>query len=445
MSCKHPVTREGLPLRVCLIGYACHPESGSEPGLVWNWTTELGRIHQVWLVYSRGPCELIRGRLRDLGVNSVRLCHVPGPGWMQRVNCLHDPHYKIWQRSILEPLRQLHAAHRFDVIHHVSFGTISVPPLAWRMDAPFVWGPVGGAQRMPKTFVGHCGTSKREEWLREMRVRLALRSRLLKQAAQGSTAIVATNRETEQALRLAGANDVRLLVDSGVVRHDAPNVLRPIQPGFLRLLWAGGIIPQKALHLALMAILHVRWARVHLTIAGNGPMMEKAREFVTKRGLDGRVTFLGRVPWREMPGLFGRCDALLFTSLRDSFGSVVMEAMGHGLPVITLDHQGVGTFLPPDASVKVPVESADATSLALARAIDALAADSERLGSMSLAARRFADSNDWTNKAEQMTRIYESVCRFDGQANVVCAAKGPKQIVAGQPRSCSDIGSLETC
>ncbi len=404
-------------MRVCLIGYACNPDAGSESGFVWNWAVELGRIHQVWLVYSRGPGDLIRERLNKLGLHSVHLCHVPGVRWMQHVDRLHDPHYKIWQRSVLGPICQLHATHRFDVIHHVSFGTVSVPPLAWRVDVPFVWGPVGGAQLMPKMFVGRCGTSKLEERLRELRVRFALGGRPFVQAARGSTVALATNRETEQALRRAGARDVRLFVDSGVVRHDVPDVPRPVQPGFLRLLWAGGVIRRKSLHLALIAMHRVGAASVHLTVAGDGPMLGPAMEFAVEHGLNGRVTFRGRVPWREMPALFGRSDALLFTSLRDSFGSVVMEAMGYGLPVITLDHQGVGTFLPSDASVKIPVKNIDATSLALAQEIELLADDPARLAKMSLAARRFARSHDWTSKAREMTAVYKSVCRHGTQAN----------------------------
>ena len=76
-----------------------------------------------------------------------------------------------------------------------------------------------------------------------------------------------------------------------------------------------------------------------------------------------------------MNTLFNEADAFLFTSLRDSFGSVVLEAMGHGLLIVTLNHQGVRDFVPADGGVKVSVESPEQTTRELAQAIDALAQD----------------------------------------------------------------------
>ena len=69
-----------------------------------------------------------------------------------------------------------------------------------------------------------------------------------------------------------------------------------------------------------------------------------------------------------MAALFQRCDAFFFTGLRDTFGSVVLEALSNGLPVVTVNHQGVGAFVPEDASIKVPVSSLDDTVKDLALA-----------------------------------------------------------------------------
>src|SRR3546814_19393658 len=67
-----------------------------------------------------------------------------------------------------------------------------------------------------------------------------------------------------------------------------------------------------------------------------------------------RARFLGRLTRSEMLRLVASSDVLLSTSLQDSFGSVVLEAMAAGVPVLTIDHQGVGTRIPGNAAIKVP-------------------------------------------------------------------------------------------
>jgi glycosyltransferase involved in cell wall biosynthesis len=101
--------------------------------------------------------------------------------------------------------------------------------------------------------------------------------------------------------------------------------------------------------------------------------------------------------------------AFVFTSLRDSFGTVVLEAMAHGLPVVTLDHQGVGTFLPEAAAIKVPVTTPEDTVRLLAEAIDRLAADEALRLRMAQAAWRFAQAERWDRRAERMLALYEEV------------------------------------
>ena len=111
--------------------------------------------------------------------------------------------------------------------------------------------------------------------------------------------------------------------------------------------------------------------------------------------------------------MFERSDVFLFTSLRDSFGSVVLEAMAKGLPIVTLDHQGVGSFVPDAAAIKVPVTNPRETVESLAAAIEMLAKSPAVLFEMRVASWNFAKEQTWSRRAEQMTGMYQEVasCR----------------------------------
>jgi len=37
-------------MKVLLIGHACGPEMGSEPGFTWNWAQHLSRHNEVWVI-----------------------------------------------------------------------------------------------------------------------------------------------------------------------------------------------------------------------------------------------------------------------------------------------------------------------------------------------------------------------------------------------------------
>jgi glycosyltransferase involved in cell wall biosynthesis len=107
--------------------------------------------------------------------------------------------------------------------------------------------------------------------------------------------------------------------------------------------------------------------------------------------------------------IFRSAHAFLFTSLRDSAGSVVLEAMAHGLPIVTFNHQGVETFVPDEAGMKVPITTPHETIQSLARAIDELADSGPHIRRMQLAGWTFAKGQTWDRRAERMTQMYEQV------------------------------------
>jgi exopolysaccharide biosynthesis WecB/TagA/CpsF family protein len=400
-------------MKTLLIGYACSPRLGSEPGFTWNWALQLSKRHQVWVLAHPHDREGAEEFLAKYPNSNLKCCWVAAPNllnlWDDRSsNVGLAVRYFLWLKLAHREAIKLHAQIGFHVVHHVSFGTVSAPPPFWKLPIPFVWGPVGGAQRVPSSFHRYFGFLSGREMLRSIRLATLPLSFSLRKAARSSALILATNRETGRLLSKVGGRNVRLFLDSGIPSSfiSGPPVPTPADRPFT-LLWVGRMEPRTALPLGLEAFVQNQDLNAKLLIAGDGEMRMQWEQYAQRLQLSGKVEFLGQVPWNEMPSLYRRADAFLFPSLRDSFGAQVLEAMGHGLPILTLDHQGVGTFVPEEAGIKVPVTTPRETVAGLAEGIRRLALFPEERLKMGAAARAYAIMETWEKRAERMSNLYE--------------------------------------
>lgn len=418
-------------MRLLVIGHAVSPHLGSEPGLTWNWAWRMAEAgHAVWLIahpHFRGPVERALAERPEVPMR-VLWASLPrrlDPWDPERGERGLNLHYVLWLRAAHRIAARLVAEEGIELVHHVSLGTVGAPPPFWKLPVPFVWGPIGGAQTAPAAFRGLFGRGLfgggwRRERLRALRLAAVGRSPALRACARGSAVVFCTNGETADMVRRAGARDVRIAADNGIdPARLAPYAPRTRAQGPLRLLWAGRMEPRKGLPLLLRALAWLEDVAVEATIAGDGPEEEACRRLAADLGVAERVRFLGRVPAERMEALFGEADAFVFTSLRDSLGSVTLEALWRGTPLVTLDHQGQKAIIPDDAAVKVPVGDLPATVSALAAAIRRLAAEPAALDTLAARGHAFATTLLWERRAADMARVFAEVLEREGR---VCDA-----------------------
>jgi glycosyltransferase involved in cell wall biosynthesis len=87
---------------------------------------------------------------------------------------------------------------------------------------------------------------------------------------------------------------------------------------------------------------------LRLDYVGSGELMDEARAFVARQGLDGRVTLHGARPHDVVRRLLDDADIFLQHSIVDprtgdeeGMPVAILEAMGHGLPVVATRHAGI--------------------------------------------------------------------------------------------------------
>jgi glycosyltransferase involved in cell wall biosynthesis len=397
-------------LKILLVGHAFWPGEGSEPGVTWNWAWHLSECHDVWVIAHPLHRAAVEAVMAGHSGRAPRVVWVDLPRRPEQGERGIQLHYARWQRAALARARRLHAEQGLDIVHHVSWGTVNWPPKLWRLGPPFVWGPLGGGHVAPLRFaryLGWRGTLKAVG--RNARRRLLPFLPSLRRTAANSAVILAPNQETAEVLYKAGAPRVELFGDTGVPYEQLISRRKPRRAGErLELVWAGRLLGFKALPLALEAMARVPHLPVRLSIAGRGPLRAAWERRAAALGLGERVRFLGFVPReRLLSDVFATSDAFLFTSLQDSFGSVVIEAMAAGLPVLALNHQGVGSLVPEQAAIKVPVTSPAATVQALADGIRALAESPDLGQRLGEAARCHAATESWSRRVVRMNALYQ--------------------------------------
>jgi glycosyltransferase involved in cell wall biosynthesis len=418
-------------LNVLIVGHACLPGAGSELGVTWNWAWHLAARNRVWVITHGHFRQLIERFMHDNPCPNLRFVWVGPLGWWDPWNGVEPGgirlHYLMWRRAVVTAAKRLIAAEQIDLIHHVSWTTLSAPPLLWQIGKPFVWGPIGGGQTLPGRFLTSLGRDAASELLRTLRVSIMPWMPSLRRTVARTDLMLAANDETAAVLRRAGARQISLLPDVGVVPSllQLPTAERASGAGLI-ILWASRFENFKGLAICLDVAKTVRTLGVRFLIAGWGRQQGWAQRYARNFGLHDRVTFLGRLSWEDLQQRFTEADLFLFTSLRDTLGAVVFEAMAKGCPVMCLNHNGAATHLPADAAIKVPVTTPRRVVKELACQIEALASDRARLRLMSEAAYRFTTTQQWDRRATLMEKLYRQVLTRHAAHSVAAGIVGTR-------------------
>jgi glycosyltransferase involved in cell wall biosynthesis len=341
-------------LRVLLSAFECAPGSGSEPEVGWRWALEIARLgHEVVvLTWTRDRAILEEARAKGLVPPSVRFEFVM-PAWLEALRRRGLPLQLVhlsWQAAAYRHARRLIGRERFDLVHHITYCVIRQPSFMGRLPLPFVLGPVGGGETAPLALRRGMGM---RGWLLDLlRDGLNLIARvdpITRSALRAARLIYVSSRDTARLVPDRLRDKVRVRLQIGIEEREiiAAAAGDPHANGELRLLFVGRCLAWKGMHLGLeaLAAVRARGCPARLSIAGRGAAERSWRTAARRLGIEDVVEWLSWVPHERMPEVYRAHDVLLFPSLHDSGGHVVLEAMAHGLPVVCFDLGGPGTMV----------------------------------------------------------------------------------------------------
>jgi glycosyltransferase involved in cell wall biosynthesis len=179
-------------------------------------------------------------------------------------------------------------------------------------------------------------------------------------------------------------------------------------------LFVGRVIRTKGVIDGIRALAHASThCEATLDVIGVGDMLEQCKLEARRLGVEKLVTFHGRIDREEVFNWYKKSDVFLFPSFREPSGTVVFEAMGFGLPMITTTLGGPGYVITDECGVRITPDDPKQFAKGLAEAIVELSKDRNKLQGMSEAAiRRVDEVASWEERAEKLISIYEAVFRI---------------------------------
>lgn len=334
------------PLKILVSAYACRPHTGSEPGTGWNTIIELSRHHELWVIAAEEDRTDIENYLKETPISNVHwtFFDFTRAFWDKRHNeIIRRIHYYIWQQRGYEVAKKLHDEVNFDVTLHITLGSYWRPSFLARLDVPFVWGPVGGAENAPLRWYKHLDLKTIAWELPKVLMEwfgVTLDPAVRRTIKNATVALVPT-RTTYQRVQQFGAKNIKYVPQVRLPQHDIDTLkqLPSRQPSdTIRFFSSGRMIGWKGIQFAVRAFAKVakELPNVEYQHVGDGGLINEIRAIAEELGISDRFKIIEGKSRQENLEMMADADVFVFPGLHDEPGWVVLEAMTLGLPCIFL-------------------------------------------------------------------------------------------------------------
>ena len=405
-------------MKVLVNCYACSPYKGSEPGMGWNFVRCLAKLHELHIIteskfqpdlktyFSEHPEERKAYHfyfIRKERHKKLRKIWPPSYYWF----------YRKWQKDAFKLAQELENNEHFDLIHQLNMIGYREPGYLWKMNKPYVWGPIGGFNITPWRLLPSMGLYGSIFFFLRNLIniwQMHTNSRVNNAICRADAVISATQEDQEQIYKLWDVHSVLItevgLTDSIVCQN---MVMERMSSNPLRVCWSGLHIPRKSLNLLIESIaLCSNRDNIELHVLGSGACTNKWKRLSRKLGLS-NIRWYGNIDRNKAIEVMGNSHVFAQTSLSDATSTVLLEALSMGIPVIALNHLGFANVLTNECGIKISVSNKNKIVHDIAHALDWLYEHEDKRIEMSKGAFERAKEFSWDKKAEMINDIYKKL------------------------------------
>lgn len=246
----------------------------------------------------------------------------------------------LWQIGIFLNFRKLFKKKTFNIIHHVTLVSFRCPSFLFFYTKNFIFGPISGGERTPNNLIFNF-TFKGLiiEYLRVLSNYISKYSLMVNMCYFFSKKICVVSPYTKKNILSIFHHKIIILpaVFSEKIKFKInSNVKRK------KMCYAGRLNDWKGILLLLLAFkkLHLTDKKLYLEIYGDGPLRYQIKKFIIDNNLMKNISLKNHIKQNLLFKNLTENDLLIFPTLRDSGGYLIIEALNHNIPVLTTNAPG---------------------------------------------------------------------------------------------------------
>lgn len=408
-------------MKILINAYACSPGMGSEPGMAWNWVSNLAKFCELHIITEgefREKIETVVPTLEQGG--NMHFYYNPVSEEIRKM-CWNQgdwrfyKYYREWQWKTYLMAKDICSKEQIDILHQLNMIGFREPGYLWQLSrengVPFVWGPVDAKDKFPVAYLDGAGLKTKlfmrlKNFLTGIQLRYSKRVLL---AARQSSVIFSASSNSQRSFKKYMNIDSPLLNETGCYVQDHPIVDKTDKETF-DVLWVGKMDFRKQLALALQTVAKSENNKLRLHIMGGGDA-ESYQSLAKSYGIADKCIWHGAVSHDEVQDIMQKSDIFLFTSVAEGTPHVVLEAISNNLPVVCFDTCGQGDAVNDKVGRKIPLSFPCQSVSDFAKLLNELEDNRSLLKQLSENCKERQQELSWEEKAKTMMEWYEKILR----------------------------------
>lgn len=416
---------------ILLLAYAVSPTKGSEYAVAWNFITQMSKSNRLLVLY--GKSDRAMGNFKEMDeflktntLENVTFIPVYGDVNKGKEGILYSSFikttlsdffsYKEWHKKAYEVACEVLQKEKVDVVHFLCPIGFKEAGYLWKLDKPYIWGPVAGAH--PRPFPLFKVLSMKECVIALGRniihpAMLCLLPQVRKAIKRTDVLLSATPLTQKQMLKLHHKNSY-YLPENGIleIENSIPVSYSGDVP--LKLIWVGTLCPRKGLSILLNALSlldeKLSWS---LDVIGEGDLREELHREATEKKLQNKIKWHDAMSRQDVQHYFLQSHLHIITSLGEATTTVLFEAMAKGIPTLALDHCGMAGVITERAGIKIKINTYDQVINDIAANIQFLIEHPDRINQLSAETIKSAKTYLWSERSKFLNqKIEEAIETF---------------------------------